>query len=150
STGLSHKLAKFTYNGNDLMLDSPATIEAEGFTIDDLTYDFPKLSASKLSIIPGSRDFFVATDMGVFYSNEELMAADEEVWLAYGENLPYCSINRMESNDRSNEVRVATNGRGGWENDLPCDKLDTPIQITENETWDNFRRYRNDVYVLPG
>ncbi len=150
---LINKVLKYTFIPGNLMGTPASSIDPENdFLIEDLTYDFPNLAAQNMIIIPGSREFLIATDVGVFYSNESLMQGypNNEVWLQYGTKFPYSEINRMEVGYDYNKVRVGTWGRGVWENDLPCTKLANELVINTNTTWSGTKRYRQDIRIDAG
>ncbi len=151
----THKIVKYTYNGNgtgniDITADTPTQILTNGFTTEDLTFDFPKLAAFDLEIIPGSREFFLSTDLGVYYTTEEIMNSsvpEDDVWQLYGTLLPNVAIENMELLYNFNKVRVGTHGRGVWENELPCTALEGEKEITEDTEWNSIKRFRNSIRV---
>jgi len=62
---------------------------------------------------------YLGTDLGVFYSNNELLA-DGTGWQLLGANLPHVTCRGLEINYKANRLRAGTEGRGVWEHDLWC------------------------------
>lgn len=122
------------------------------FLIEDYTFDYPDLSIREMIIVPGAREFIIASDVGVFYTTESLMQGypDNEVWFQYGTKFPYSDIERIELGIAYNKIRIGTFGRGVWENDLPCSKIETELIINSNTTWSGTKRYRQDIRVEAG
>ncbi len=69
---------------------------------------------------------YVATDVGVFYSNNSMLdfsPSNNSQWVKLGVNLPNIPINNIEINYAANKVRASTSGRGLWEHDLYCPSI---------------------------
>lgn len=80
---------------------------------------------------------YVATDLGVFYTNNELLA-DDAGWQLLGENLPHVTCRGLEINYKVNKLRGGMEGRGIWEHDLWCPNLPTATETGS---------YAADIYV---
>lgn len=62
---------------------------------------------------------YIATDVGVYYTNRELMA-NGAGWSMLGTNLPHTNSRGIEINYKVNKIRLGLYGRGLWEHDLWC------------------------------
>lgn len=62
---------------------------------------------------------YVATDLGVYYTNNELLS-DGSGWQLLGQNLPHRPCAGLEINYQANKLRAGISGRGVWEHDLWC------------------------------
>jgi len=144
----THKITKYTYNGVNIMDDDVSTIESNGFTREDLTFNLPNIKVQQLFIIPGSRDWFIATNYDVWVSEQDKIdSGGDNVWERLGSNLPHVSVNRMEVGYKYNLIRIGLNGRGVWEHCLPCIIKDYDLVIDEDMTIDNFARYSQNVRI---
>lgn len=97
-----------------------------------------------LAIERGSNGgIYLATDLGVFYTNNELWASGDE-WVPFGTGLPHGNCHGIEINYQINKLRVAMPGRGVWEHDLYCPSL---LNATESGTYssDLFLEVKEDI-----
>jgi hypothetical protein len=102
----------------------------------DLTKNLPNALLSRIVLEKGSNGgIYVATSLGVFYTNNELFA-NETFWECYNTNLPNIVISDMEINYQVNKLRVSTRGRGLWETELKCPSL---TNLTESGTYTSDR-----------
>jgi hypothetical protein len=62
---------------------------------------------------------YVATDLGVYYTNSEFLG-NGTGWQLLGGNLPHRSCAGLEISYKANEIRAGMSGRGVWEHDLWC------------------------------
>ena len=62
---------------------------------------------------------YVATDLGVYYTNNEFLASNSG-WKRLGASLPYVTCRGLEINYKANKLRAGLSGRGVWEHDLWC------------------------------
>jgi len=86
---------------------------------------------------------YMATDIGVFYTNNELMDNGQE-WTPFGLHLPRVECKGLEINYKVNKIRTGLNGRGLWEHDLFCPSEDDK---TESGTYqiDEFLEANNII-----
>ena len=85
-----------------------------GTTWTNLSSGLPNIPADCIAIdssTPGA--IFVGTDIGVYYTDSL-----HPGWAIYSTGLPNVIANDLETNYANHKVRVATYGRGVWENDL--------------------------------
>ena len=90
-----------------------------------------------------SNALYVATDIGVFYTNDSLMSTATK-WIEYNIGLPNVIVNELEIHYESQKLRAATYGRGLWESDLfsPSEWLLTSTKKV-NKYSDNFEIFPN-------
>lgn len=62
---------------------------------------------------------YVATDLGVYYTNNEFLG-NGTGWQLLGGNLPHRSCAGLEISYKANKIRAGISGRGVWEHDLWC------------------------------
>jgi hypothetical protein len=92
---------------------------------------------------------YIGTDVGVFYTNNQLLANDPQPWKLHGTALPHVPINGLEINYVTNKIRAGLYGRGVWEADLYCPP-DYDINIhSANYTQYNhqFNEAENNIYI---
>lgn len=61
----------------------------------------------------GDNGVYVGMNIGVYYRDDINTS-----WVAFGTGLPLVAINELEIQDSAAKIRVATYGRGVWENEL--------------------------------
>ena len=93
---------------------------------------------------------YLATEFGVFYTDDILLAETDWSWKLVGKNLPHTGANGIEINYPSNTIRVGTWGRGVWDIPLPCLTTPTSLQIQTNTIIDSDIRYDRDIIVKSG
>lgn len=86
---------------------------------------------------------YIATDLGVYYTNNELLA-NNIGWQRLGANLPHVSCHGLEINYKANKLRAGLEGRGVWEHDLWCPAEGDLIQ-TGTHIQDEFLERMNDI-----
>ena len=147
------QIVRYTYQGN-ILTDQFNSNSA--FTIEDISFNFPNIHASDMHINRGTDDIWIGTDLGVYHSHISTIVANignssAQVWQQYGIELPNANVTKLDVNFHQNKLRAATNGRGVWQNDLPCAKIEEPIYVSTNKTWDApYYRFRQDVIVNAG
>ena len=88
--------------------------EDGGESWQNVTMNLPNMPANCITYEPGSDDaVYVGTDIGVFYTNENLSE-----WIDYSRDLPNVIIDELEIHPLSGKILTATYGRGMWENVL--------------------------------
>ncbi|MBL7943468.1 MAG: T9SS type A sorting domain-containing protein [Flavobacteriales bacterium] len=148
NTDMALRIIQFQYGGNILN----GTIDVNQLQIADITDDLPNVVINQLYIMPGSGEKFACTKMGVFYTDSDYLNGTGTIWHEYGTELPFTDITALIPHFSTNKVRCATFGRGIWENDLPCSKLEEQIVIAsgENVIWNHDMRFRQDIVVKNG
>jgi len=120
----------------------------------DISYNnFPYTVARENSIAveKGSNGgVYVATEFGVYYTNNEMLNVTGNEWKLVGTELPHVPSHGLEINYISNSLRVGTRGRGVWEIPLPCIYSEQPLVIDNNKTWDSFMRLDRSIIISPG
>ncbi len=113
----------------------------------DLTKtNFPNGVAGNMAILSGALgEVFVATDYGVFYTNDSL-----NVWQSVGKGLPNVSINGLEINFVNNSLRAGTYGKGVWEMPLPCNSFSSDLVISNNTSWNAPIRLDRNLRIAQG
>lgn len=86
---------------------------------------------------------YIGTDLGVFYTNNELLA-NGTGWHLLGENLPHVSCRGLEINYKANRLRAGTEGRGVWEHDLWCPSETDRVE-SGTYTVNAFKEALNDI-----
>ena len=71
------------------------------------------VSASVMDENSANHEFYIGTDIGVFYINDT-----NSTWTYYGTNLPNTSVSDLKIQKSTHKLRAATFGRGVWESDL--------------------------------
>ncbi|MFZ5553006.1 MAG: 3-coathanger stack domain-containing protein [Bacteroidota bacterium] len=109
----------------------------------DLTLNLPRTGVGGRSIAMerGSNGgLYLATDVGVFYTNNEMLQNTSltDKWQKFGPNLPSTGSGSLTINYNLNRIRVACFGRGIWETNLFC-----PINYDLTET----AVYSSDQYL---
>ena len=93
---------------------------------------------------------YLATEFGVFYTNDTFLQESGNEWKLVGKKLPHTGSHGIEINYPSNTIRTATWGRGVWEIDLPCIKSQPDYLITQNTTFSTDRRFDRNIIVKTG
>ena len=146
------QILQYTYQGN-ILTDQLSSTSA--FQISKITFNFPNIHASDMHINRGTDEVWIGSDLGVYYSRistivDNIGNSSAQVWTQYGIELPHANVTEIDVNFHRNKLRAATNGRGVWQNDLPCEKIEEPILITSNTSWNSPNyRFRQDVLVKP-
>lgn len=90
-----------------------------GTTMQSISAGLPALTARSVVVDESMLNgVYVGLNIGVYYRNDITTA-----WTAYNDLLPLVAINELEIHQGSGKIRVATYGRGVWENALkvpPC------------------------------
>lgn len=118
-----------------------------------LTKNLPLINTRLHCIAPESGSaggIYLATNYGVFYTNNDQLSNVGNEWCLVGKNLPYNARAGIEINYVNNTLRLATFGRGIWELPLPCIKSDDPLNISTNTTWNSYLRIDRDIIIEPG
>ncbi len=97
-----------------------------------------------------NESLYLATEFGVFYTNDDLQAQTGNEWKLVGTELPHCRNSGIEINYFCNSIRVGTYGRGTWELPMPCDLVTQALEISTNTTWNYDMRIDRIVNVNPG
>jgi hypothetical protein len=95
----------------------------------DLTQNLPNGTTGQndLAVEQGSNGrLYLATDYGVFSSDNASRALGGAGWAPWGTGLPNTGFNGAEVNYRNNKLRVASYGRGLWEADLATGCTEPP------------------------
>ncbi|MEP7197660.1 MAG: T9SS type A sorting domain-containing protein [Saprospiraceae bacterium] len=109
-----------------------------GKTWKNITSNFVNTPASVVRFDRGSNTLFVGTDIGVFYSD-----ADVINWQYYGNNLPNTSVTDIEIHKATRRMYISTFGRGFYSIELPAThnavtlicpgkKIETACQIQDS------------------
>jgi hypothetical protein len=121
--------------------------------VTDITKNLPNTVTATNCLVTenGSNGgLFLATEYGVFYTNNALLSNTGDEWQMVGTNLPHVRIKGIDINYVSNTLRVATWGRGVWELPLPCIYNEDPMIISSNTTWDSYMRIDRSIEVNSG
>ncbi|MFZ1666358.1 MAG: T9SS type A sorting domain-containing protein [Flavobacteriales bacterium] len=86
---------------------------------------------------------YVSTDVGVFYTNNKLMASGDG-WQLFGTNLPHVECKELQINYKANVIRAGLNGRGLWEHNLWCPDVDDTLQAGTYSA-NSFLEVMNDI-----
>lgn len=106
----------------------------------NIAYDITKgnLPLSRLkSLIVINNDpmaYFIATDFGVYYTNDQLTE-----WQLVGKGLPNVGSTKLQLNTSNRTLRLGTYGRGVWELALPCEASSGELVIQTDTRWDSPR-----------
>lgn len=85
-----------------------------GTNFTSISGGLPALSARTVVVDENYADgVYVGLNIGVYYRND-----DAPAWIPFGTELPLVAINELEIHQTAGKIRVATFGRGVWENDL--------------------------------
>lgn len=93
---------------------------------------------------------YLATEFGIFYTNDELLNQVSNQWKLVGKNLPHVPCTGLEINYPSNRLRVGTMGRGVWEIPLPCISASNAFLIESNKVLNKDLRLDRDIIVKAG
>jgi len=93
---------------------------------------------------------YLATEFGVFYTNNQLLNDPGNEWKLLGTKLPHTLAHGIEINYPSSTVRVGTWGRGVWEIPLPCISNSTAYEIQTNTILNSDKRFDRDIIVKSG
>ncbi|MDD3528080.1 MAG: hypothetical protein PHX39_14140, partial [Bacteroidales bacterium] len=121
--------------------------------VEDITYNLPTTSISKNCIAVDKRSnggIYLATEYGIFYTDDLLMENPENAWQLIGTGLPHVRPAGIEINYISHTIRVATFGRGVWELNLPCITNSSPIVISTDTIWNTNIPLQCGIVVEPG
>jgi len=89
--------------------------------ITDLSYNLPATYIASIVLEHGSNGgIYVATDLGVYYTNSILQLNPASAWILLGTGLPNVGSTGLEINYKANKIRIGTDGRGVWQHDLYC------------------------------
>lgn len=118
----------------------------------DLTFNLPNTGVGNdaLVIEKGTNGgMYIGTDVGVFYTNHQLLANDPQPWKLYGTALPHVPINGLEINYVTNKIRSGLYGRGVWEADLYCPPdYDINIHSANYAQYNHqFNEAENNIYI---
>ncbi len=149
-----YKILKYTFNGNILTADLS---QENDFTIEDISFNFPAIHSSSIFVNPGTVEFYVGSDLEVYYTNANLIESGlngqtDDVWFQYGSGLPHARAGFVVPQFGRNQLRAGTTGRGVWEIPMPCEKLSYSFDILTGQTinLNRFHRFRQDVVVNNG
>ncbi|MCX7696516.1 MAG: hypothetical protein N2Z72_02340, partial [Bacteroidales bacterium] len=81
-----------------------------------------------------TNDIYIGTDIGVFYTNDSLLASF--TWLYLNNGLPAVVVNELEIHYGAKKIVAATYGRGIWETQLLNQGGPVPISIPEHSMID--------------
>src|SRR5208283_2406763 len=90
----------------------------------DYSNNLPIFPASAIVSEKGTNGgLYVGTDVGVFYTNNDIYPTDG--WVCYTNStpsgsLPVCIVTDLDINYTDNTIRAATMGRGIWSSSLAC------------------------------
>lgn len=83
-----------------------------GSTWMDISGSLPNIPANSIEIHnDGNETLYVGLDIGVYYRGQT-----DEDWILYNAGLPNTPIFEIEIKEQTNELYVATYGRGAWKN----------------------------------
>lgn len=85
-----------------------------GASFTSIASGLPALAARSVAVDEDdSNATYVGLNIGVYYRNDA-----NPTWQSFGTGLPLVAVNEVEIHHTADKVRVATYGRGIWENDL--------------------------------
>lgn len=84
-------------------------------------------------------DIYIGTDIGVFYTNDSLLA--DSNWIYLNNGLPAVVVNELEIHYGAQKIVAATYGRGIWETQLLSPGGPVPISVPEYA--------RVDLHIYP-
>lgn len=107
----------------------------------------PNITMTSIVYQKGSNDgIYLGSDFGVFYKN-----ADMDEWIHYGNGGPLTMVADMEVNNCSNELIVATQGRGMWKVPMLPVTGDKEIADATGEViWDTRRTVTQNITITEG
>ncbi|MCF8366301.1 MAG: hypothetical protein K9H16_11000, partial [Bacteroidales bacterium] len=105
-----------------------------------ITYNLPITCVNKNCITVdkfSDGGIFLATEYGVFYTDNNLQQDTLNAWQLVGTGLPHVRSTGLEMSYPSNSLRVALFGRGIWEMPFPCPYDSVPLSINSDTTWNS-------------
>jgi len=101
-----------------------------GTTWTNVTNNLPNLPVNCIVLDENSNDhsLYVATDLGVYYTNDNLTG-----WQLYGTGIPNVITSALEIDYTNQDLYVATFGRGIWKTDLSVASSITSPAISKSE-----------------
>ena len=140
-------------NGNGLIYKVDYSNSITNPIFSSLTKNLPYTIIRKNSVAiekNSNHGIYLATEFGVFYTNDTFLQESGNEWKLVGKKLPHTGSHGIEINYPSNTIRTATWGRGVWEIDLPCIKSQPDYLITQNTTFSTDRRFDRNIIVKTG
>jgi hypothetical protein len=95
-----------------------------GTTWTNISGDLPNVPVNALVVIPGSRELFLGTDLGMFRSTN-----GGQTWLPFQTGFPNAAVFSLTFNDRSRQIVAATHGRGMFRYELPPPMLRGDVDL---------------------
>lgn len=94
-----------------------------GDTFENITYNLPNVPANCVIFEDSEEEgVYVGTDIGVFYTNENLAS-----WIDFTDGLPRTTVRQLKIANGIGKIRASTYGRGVWESDLYEPSEDPPV-----------------------
>jgi hypothetical protein len=93
---------------------------------------------------------FAATDVGVFVRNLNPSASDFATWECLSNGLPPCIVMNFDYSPCSQELAIATYGRGMWKMDISYFVNEESYNVSGNEIWNTDRSMSGDIIIEPG
>lgn len=118
-----------------------------GITWSDLSNGLPNFPINDIIYEKGSNDgLYVATDVGVFYTNNDIYPT--QGWVCFNQGLPVCIVTDLEINYKQNKIYAATFGRGVWKSDLFCPSdYDLSFSSPAANLNNTFKEAQNNILI---
>jgi hypothetical protein len=118
-----------------------------GLTWSDLSNGLPNFPINDIIHEKGSNDgLYVATDVGVFYTNNDIYPS--QGWVCFNQGLPVCIVTDLEINYKQNKIYAATFGRGVWKSDLFCPSdYDLSYSSPATNLNQTFKEAQNNIVI---
>ncbi len=116
---------------------------ANNTTLDITKSNLPLSNLGSLIVINNDpMAYFVATDFGVYYTNDQLTE-----WQLVGKGLPNVGSTKLELNTSNRTLRLGTYGRGVWELALPCEASSGELVVQTDTRWDSPRYLTGNLKI---
>ncbi|MDD2323870.1 MAG: hypothetical protein PHQ69_09675, partial [Bacteroidales bacterium] len=93
---------------------------------------------------------FLATEFGVFYTNNSLQQNPGNEWQLVGTGLPHVTNNGLEFNWGASVLRIGKWGRGVWQLPMPCTISQTDLEINNSVQWNSNRFVDRNIVIKSG
>ncbi|MFH2036408.1 MAG: NosD domain-containing protein, partial [Candidatus Zixiibacteriota bacterium] len=113
-------------------------------TFTNITYNLENIPVNCICYDDLNGRLYLGTDYGIYFMDDGTTS-----WV-YDESFQPIIVSDIRINHQTNEMVISTWGRGFWKAKLPCDHKSTPVEITQNQTWDYDRWYDRDIVVKSG
>jgi hypothetical protein len=128
------------FNQSDLSIGAQISIEFEGL---------PRLPINDLEFAPGQgKKLYAATDIGIFMRDYENTTSS--AWIPVSDGLPVCMVTDIEFDIYTNEIFIATFGRGLWKADMACDVPTSNVIFTEDTEFIVDMTFGSNMRIDPG